>query len=213
MPVAPARKAGTWKMAYADFLTALMAFFLIMWLVSGVSPEDRAEIADYFHSKTTPAVAITTAAPDSPAGQLFTTLSQQPGLADAGDNVVLTTEADGVRIDLVDSAQRPLFDTGSGALTAAGRDLVALTSQALAPFDAPVSIEGHTDAFTGAGTYSNWDLSAERASEARRALTQAGLAASRIRAVSGLSDTQPLYPGQPHLSANRRISILVHTDG
>ena len=52
MPVAPARKAGTWKMAYADFLTALMAFFLLMWLISGVSADDRAEIADYFHNRT-----------------------------------------------------------------------------------------------------------------------------------------------------------------
>ena len=213
MPVAPARKTGTWKMAYADFLTALMAFFLIMWLISGVSADDRAEIAATFHHKAAPTVTMTAVLPNSTASQLISTLKAKSGLADAGDSVILTREADGVRIDLVDSARRPLFDSGSGAFTQDGLALATAAGEALSHFSEGVSIEGHTDAFSAVGSaYSNWELSADRANEARRALIAAGLAPSRIRAVTGLADTHPLDAGQPHLSANRRVSILVHTN-
>ena len=212
MPAAPARKAGTWKMAYADFLTALMAFFLLMWILSGVSPEGRDEIASYFNSNASPTAQASAVQPDSAAGRLFTALSQQSGLIEGGDSVVLAREADGVRIDLVDSARHPLFDSGSGAFTQEGIALAEAAGRVLTQFSEPVSIEGHTDAFSATGTaYSNWELSSDRANEARRALITAGLEPARIRAVTGLADTRPLDAGQPHLSANRRVSILVHT--
>ncbi|WP_430404546.1 flagellar motor protein MotB [Hyphomonas sp.] len=212
MPVAPARKTGTWKMAYADFLTALMAFFLLMWIVSGISPEGRDEIAKHFNINAAPTAQSASAETGSAAGRLFTALSQQSGLVAAGDSVVLAREADGVRIDLVDSARYPLFDSGSGAFTPAGLALAETTGRILTQFSESLSIEGHTDAFGGASfAYSNWELSSDRANEARRALIAAGLAPARIRAVTGLADTRPLLAGQPHLSANRRVSILVHT--
>lgn len=211
MPAAPARKPGTWKMAYADFLTALMAFFLLMWMVSGVSAEGRDEIARHFNSNAAPTAASATAEAGSAADRLFTALSRQSGLVAAGDSVVLAREAIGVRIDLVDSARNPLFDSGSGAFSPSGLALARTTGDILRQFSEPVSIEGHTDAFSaGSATYSNWELSSDRANEARRALIAAGLAPARIRAVTGLADTRPLQAGQPHLSANRRVSILVH---
>ena len=212
MPAAPARKTGTWKMAYADFLTALMAFFLLMWIISGVSPEGRDQIAKHFNSHAAPTAQSATEETDSAAGRLFTALSQQSGLVAAGDSVVFAREADGIRIDLVDSARNPLFDSGSGAFSAEGLALAETTGRILMQFSEPVSIEGHTDAFSGvSNAYSNWELSSDRANEARRALIAAGLAPARIRAVTGLADTRPLDAGQPHLSANRRVSILVHT--
>lgn len=211
MPAAPARKTGTWKMAYADFLTALMAFFLLMWIVSGISPEGRDEIAKHFNINAAPTAQSASAETGSAAGRLFTALSQQSGLVAARDSVVLAREADGVRIDLVDSARNPLFDSGSGAFTPAGLALAETTGRILTQFSESLSIEGHTDAFGGANfAYSNWELSSDRANEARRALIAAGLAPARIRAVTGLADTRPLLAGQPHLSANRRVSILVH---
>lgn len=211
MPAAPARKTGTWKMAYADFLTALMAFFLLMWIVSGISPEGRDEIAKHFNINAAPTAQSASAETGSAAGRLFTALSQQSGLVAARNSVVLAREADGVRIDLVDSARNPLFDSGSGAFTPAGLALAETTGRILTQFSESLSIEGHTDAFGGANfAYSNWELSSDRANEARRALIAAGLAPARIRAVTGLADTRPLLAGQPHLSANRRVSILVH---
>jgi len=214
MPVAPARKAGTWKMAYADFLTALMAFFLLMWLVAGVSPEDRAVIADYFHDRTSAAAAAAAEAGPSEADRVFSALSANPDLVAAGNSIVLTHEADGVRIDLVDSAERPLFDRADGRFTPAGLDLAQKTAGAIAVMDSAITLEGHTDAFPSlAPGYSNWELSSDRANEARRVFEAAGIAPERIRGVMGLADTRPLVPGQPHLPVNRRVSILVQSEG
>jgi chemotaxis protein MotB len=210
MPAPPARKMGTWKMAYADFLTALMAFFLLMWLVSGVSPDVRAAIAAEFKTKhlelASPAPAVPTEAAD-----LFSLLQLSETLKAAGESVILSVEPDGVRLDLVDTSGRPLFESASGALTAEGAALVAAAAETLAPLSNPLSIEGHTDAFslTAAG-YSNWELSSDRANEARRLLEAGGVAPARFMAVTGLSDTKPLDPGQPHLAQNRRISLKVH---
>jgi len=211
MPVLPARKMGTWKMAYADFLTALMAFFMLMWLVSGVSPESRAAIASEF--KTQSAAASAAALPKVPdeAAQLISLLQLSETLKHAGDSVILTAEPDGVRLDLVDTSGRPLFESASGALTAEGQALVSAAAATLAPLPNALSIEGHTDAFSlvKAG-YSNWELSSDRANQARRLLEAGGVTSERLRAVTGLSDTQPLNAGQPHLAQNRRISLKVH---
>jgi len=212
MPAPPARKMGTWKMAYADFLTALMAFFLLMWLVSGVSPEARAAIAAEFKTKPQEVASPALAVP-SEAADLLSLLQLSETLKAAGESVILSVEPDGVRLDLVDTAGRPLFETASGALTPEGAALVTAAAETLAPLSNPLSIEGHTDAFslTAAG-YSNWDLSSDRANEARRLLEAGGVAPARFRAVTGLSDTRPLDPGQPHLARNRRISLKVHLD-
>lgn len=210
MPAIPARKLGTWKMAYADFLTALMAFFLVMWMISGVSPEDRSAIAAKFKLKD--AAASAALAPEgSEAADLFTLLQLADALQAAGDSVQLTAEPDGVRLDLVDTAGRPLFESASGALSAEGIALVSAAAQTLAPLSNTVSIEGHTDAFSLTRTgYSNWELSSDRANEARRLLEAGGVQPARFMAVTGLADTKPLDPGQPHLALNRRISLKVH---
>ena len=214
MPVAPARKAGTWKLAYADFLTALMAFFLLMWLVSGVSAEDRTEIADYFHNRLPVASAAAAEAGPSKADRVFSALSRNPDLVAAGNSLVLTREADGVRIDLVDTAERPLFDRADGRFTPAGHDLAQKAAIAITATDSSITLEGHTDAFPSLTPgYSNWELSSDRANEARRVFEAAGIAPERIRGVAGLADTRPLVPGQPHLPVNRRVSILVQVEG
>lgn len=206
----PTRKTGTWKLAYADFLTALVAFFMLMWLVSGVSKEDRAVIASEFTGKPVSASTVTELAPSGAAG-LLALLQDADGLMAAGESVQLSSDAAGVRIELVDTAGRPLFETGSGALTAEGRALVEAAAMSLAALPYEISIEGHTDAFsmTGAAA-SNWELSSQRANEARRALEMAGFGTDQVKAVTGYADTRPLNAGQPHLAANRRISLQVH---
>ena len=206
----PTRKTGTWKLAYADFLTALVAFFMLMWLVSGVTKEDRAVIASEFTGKPVSASTITQMTP-SGAAELLALLQDAGGLKAAGESVQLSSDAAGVRIELVDTAGRPLFETGSGALTADGRALVEAAAMSLAALPHEISIEGHTDAFSMTGpAASNWELSSQRANEARRALEMAGLGTGRVKAVTGYADTRPLIAGQPHLAANRRISLQVH---
>jgi len=114
-------------------------------------------------------------------------------------------------MDLLDPEGRPLFESARGALTLEGRALVEAAAVTLADLPNALSIEGHTDAFGLAGAgYSNWELSSDRAHEARRLLTASGVADGRVRAVTGLADTQPLNPGEPHNARNRRISLKVH---
>ena len=215
-PVAPRRKMGTWKMAYADFLTALVAFFLVMWLVSGVSPDSRTMIADFFTGEDTVGTESSTLVDLRPSetARAFHKLTSNPVLAAASTSLQLTQEAQGVRIDLVDSEARPLFASENGELTDAGAALTRDLGAALSVMAGPVTIEGHTDAFPSAiPNRSNWDISSERANAARRVLVDSGVSPERVRAVTGLAATQPLNPGEPHLSANRRISILIHLDG
>ena len=214
-PAAPRRKMGTWKMAYADFLTALMALFLMLWLVSGVSPDSRSMIADHFTGKDTaaangPLVEIR----QSETFRLYETLRTDESLAAAGNNLQLIQAPDGIRLNLVDTDARPLFASESGALTEAGEALTLQLGQAISSLAGPITIEGHTDAFPSLdANRTNWDISSERANAARRILVSAGVSTDRVRAVTGLAGTRPLNPGEPHLSANRRISILLHSDG
>ena len=214
MPVAPARKAGTWKLAYADFLTALMAFFLLMWLISGVSAEDRAGIADWFHNRTPEAAGAAVSSGPSEADRVFSALSRNPDLVAAGNSLVLTREANGVRIDLVATAERPLFDRADGRFTPEGYELAQKVAATITAMSGTITLEGHTDAFPSLTPgYSNWELSSDRANEARRVFEATGITPERIRGVTGLADTRPLIPSQPHLPVNRRVSILLQFEG
>ena len=213
-PAAPARKMGTWKLAYADFLTALCAFFLVMWIVHGVSAEDKAELAQQFGGEAE-SVSLTAApTPDTSAFDLAEKLRADPGLLAFGSSVTITAEPNLIRIDLTDMATRPLFETGDGRLNQTGENLTNAAGRAISYLPVPVLIEGHTDSNPSLTQgYSNWELSADRANSARRIIEQAGVSPDRIRAVTGLADTRPLLSNTPDLPANRRISIvLVITD-
>ncbi|MEM7493717.1 MAG: OmpA family protein [Pseudomonadota bacterium] len=203
-PAALPRKSGTWKLAYADFLTALCAFFLIMWVVNGLSEEDRSELAVQFGSEGT------VAAVDMRALDLAEALRADPALSQYEGSVRVSYTALSVRIDLTDMANAPLFEIGDGQLNSRGQTLVSLAGHAIKTLDLPVTIEGHTDAHPSETPgYSNWELSAERANAARRLLLEGGVASDRIKAVIGLAETRPLVSDNPYLPANRRISILL----
>ena len=203
-PVALPRKTGTWKLAYADFLTALCAFFLIMWIVNGVSEEDRAALAEQF-GKEAVVASVDTRAQDLAAG-----LRADPVLAQYDGSVRITNTDLQVRIDLTDMERAPLFEIGEGRLNARGEALVTFAGTALKAFELPVTLEGHTDAHPSETPgYSNWELSADRANSARRLLIEGGVSPDRIRAVTGLAATLPLITENPYLPANRRISITL----
>ena len=209
-PAAPARKMGTWKLAYADFLTALCAFFLVMWIVHGVSTEDKATLAQQFGGDAEVTELAATPEPEMQATAVAQLLLADPALKKFASSVTITAEADLVRLELSDMAARPLFETGNGALNKTGVQLtrIAGTAVSILPFN--ILIEGHTDANPSlTPNYSNWELSSDRANSARKILTQVGVAPDRIRAVSGLADTRPLLQQSPHLPANRRISIVL----
>ena len=209
MPAASARKMGMWKLAYADFLTALCAFFLIMWIIHGVSSGERQAIAQQFGAKTAD-TALAATDPVLQAKTIAQLLREDAGFAAYASSVTITAEPDLVRIDLSDMTERPLFETGDGSLNATGEQLTRLAGAAIAILDFPIMIEGHTDSNPSlTAGYSNWELSSDRANSARRLLIEAGVAAHRIRGVSGLADTRPLLEHAPQDGANRRISIVL----
>lgn len=207
-PAASARKLGTWKLAYADFLTALCAFFLIMWIIHGVSKDERQTLAQQFGASA----AATSFAEQAPSlsHTIADSLRTNPELAAFGSSVTITEDAHVIRIELSDMAERPLFETGDGALNDTGAQLTRIAGQAIAALPLFVTIEGHTDAHPSRTIgYSNWELSADRANSARRLLIEAGVSESRIQGVTGLAHTRPLLQNAPENAANRRISIVL----
>jgi len=233
---------GAWKVAYADFMTAMMAFFLLMWLLSMVVPEKRAGVEQYFKEfslfdkqssldvrqggamipdQDKPPVPqrdqLTEAAehgkqPAIQPEQLKTRLQEAMSLnlPDVKDQIAVDVTETGVRIQLGYNDEDPLFAKGSPELTAKGRKAIQFIAAQLKALPNKVEVEGHTDAinFSG-GKYTNWELSTARASSARVALEQGGLADDRLARVSGFASTQLLYPDNPADPRNRRISILV----
>ncbi len=287
-----AHHGGAWKVAYADFVTAMMAFFLVMWLVTAVSKEQRAAIFDYFKNPSMEPGKSSRPAPGQmgPGGASTSPINLHGGLdamrtristvKDMGataaiapqrgeqtkdgaspqpvseeqkrklelqvlqaeqeaerkkleslmvelreavdhsqalkpykDQLLLDITPEGVRIQIVDAQNRPMFDIGSARL----RDYTVLILRELAKYLASVSnrvsLTGHTDVrpYPGNGGYSNWELSADRANAARRALIGGGLPDEKIARVVGLASSVLFDKTSPENPINRRISIVVMT--
>lgn len=208
MPCAPARRTGMWKIAYADFLTALMAFFLVLWLVTGVSQDEKEELAQYFTGPKAAAASTVfeASAQDRAEAGLGAALSAL--IADGRASMI--REGDALRLEIMDRSSAPIFDNGASGFNETGAATMKTVAQALVSTGAAFSIEGHTDAFPALGSgRSNWEVSSERAQAARRLLVENGVSQARILGVTGRADTQPLRPTEPHLPANRRVSILI----
>lgn len=209
-PRAPGPRLGNWKLAYADFLTALVALFLVLWLVSDAPAGGRADIAGYFRGEAEAAEPMSPTSAETNAARLAEALRATRRLEGLSHRLQILAVGDRVRIDLMDRLSDPLFESGGAVLTDSGRQAVADLAAALQSGDWPVEIEGHTDAFPAPDTGpDNWSLSSARAHEARKALLAAGLAEDRIRAITGLADTLPLRPEEPHLAANRRVTLIL----
>ena len=227
---------GAWKVAYADFVTAMMAFFLLLWLLSMTSDEKRARISDYFQhfslytesgssfmsgadddifKNTTAgsAKALTELEGDDEiAENIKKSLSKAiaDNLGDLEEQVLIEKVKDGIRIHLTDNEGSTMFQSGSNEMTLKAKEVLKIIGENIRSLKNRVSIEGHTDAipFTGKN-YSNWELSTERASAARRELEANGLDPKRLISVAGFADTDPLIENDPNDARNRRISIIL----
>ncbi|MEF7613608.1 flagellar motor protein MotB [Aquincola sp. MAHUQ-54] len=253
---------GAWKIAYADFVTAMMAFFLLMWLLGSTTEGDKKGIADYFQSPLRVALQAggsgsgdsshvlkgggqdltrTTgqvkrgdiAAPRATVNlqalkeeqiraeharleDLKRKVEQKIGsnhkLAPLASQIRLDMTRDGLRIQIVDDQNRPMFDSGSATVKPYMRDLLREIGTVLAEVPNRLTLEGHTDAHSfsaGDRGYSNWELSADRANASRRELVAGGLPDDRVLRVQGLSSSTLFMPGEPYHPQNRRISIIV----
>ena len=263
---------GAWKVAYADFVTAMMAFFLVMWLVASVNKEQRAAIFEYFRNPSmeqgqstravkgangpggastspinlhggmdAPKTAVKKAETGLAAGSQATlpdvesaqrvaaeaerrqleslmedlrkAIDQSPVLRAFKDQLLLDITPEGLRIQIVDAQNRPMFDLGSSKL----KDYTGTILHELAGYLNSVpnrlSLSGHTDTtpYIAQNGYTNWDLSADRANAARRALEAGGLHADKVARVIGLSSAVLFDRENSRNPINRRISIIVMT--
>jgi chemotaxis protein MotB len=233
---------GAWKVAYADFVTAMMAFFLVMWIV-GLSKPTREAIAAYFKhptlfskgggkrllgagdtppiAKSAPVVALsgdkakTEAQFKAKADAILKDLQKTPEFRGLGDSIQVRLTNEGLRIELLEKTSSLFFGTGSARLNPRTVHLLGVVAKELSELKSPIIVEGHTDSspLNGSHGYSNWELSADRANAARRAMEEHGLHSGQVLAVRGYADRKLLRPDDPTHFSNRRVSILVAYSG
>ena len=265
---------GAWKVAYADFVTAMMAFFLLMWLINTTTPEQKRGVADYFapasisesrsgaggilagtalgedgarNSGTTELVReLAPKAPKKPersedggkqggasedvsesamqqalarreemafqsaAESLRQAMQDMPELAELSKNLIVDQTPEGLRIQIVDQEGRSMFEPGSAVPRPRTVVLLRAVAQIINRLPNRISISGHTDSspVTAKG-YSNWDLSFARANAARQILEENHVPNERIYQVTGKAGSEPLFPDDPEMPGNRRVSIVL----
>ena len=225
---------GAWKVAYADFVTAMMALFIVLWIV-GQNNSVKSAVSAYFKDPTVftqgsggagilpdgapkQQPAPSTSAPaemetlKAEAKKIENVISSTPAFSKFKDKVQVTLTKDGLRIELVEDTTGLFFDVGSAQVKAETVQLLAMIAAEIGKLPNKVVIEGYTDArpYTGMG-YSNWELSTERANAARKILEEKGLKRDQILEVRGFADRNLKHPDKPTDASNRRVSILVAT--
>lgn len=235
---------GSWKIAYADFVTAMMAFFLLMWLLSLLNKYQLQGIAEYFnkplkdvikskpkqeeapeppsHVKKPPTKAKEKPQPGMGDKQaqleaikkdLETKLQTQPELKQFKNQLNFTVTADGLKIELRDLENKPMFTTGKADFDNYAKPLLTWLGKELNQYPNQVMIVGHTDAAPyRSPDYTNWELSVDRANATRRSLVKNGMEPAKILRVVGVGDTKPLDAEHILNPSNRRIEIIVLTD-
>lgn len=266
--IAGGHHGGAWKIAFADFATAMMAFFLVMWLMSSATPEQKKAISGYFQDpigyteSASPYVidlgGTPTPAPDrtlnpelkdAPDAQeasvdaedtpeqmeakqaeqlaeqveqerlemllqeLQTKVDENPQLQKFKDQILFEITQDGLRIQIMDAENRPMFDLGSARLQPYFEDILLILAETIKEVPNKISVSGHTDAkpFAGQAEFGNWELSANRANAARRALTAGGYPNERVARVVGYASSALFDRNDPLNPVNRRIDIIVLT--
>jgi len=267
---------GAWKVAYADFVTAMMAFFLLLWLLNATTNEQKQGLSQYFQPQTVtsgdesgnagllgglavtaignlrsagspPSVtmpipsaggpneqrgkadaALTSESPNPDStnfearrreeeafqqaqADLRLAVDQNKELSEFQDSLLIDETPEGLRIQLIDRDKATMFKPGSAVFTPYFKALLQIITRIVVRFPNQVSISGHTDSapLPSGATYSNWELSGDRANSARRTMVGAGLPDDRIADVVGRADTEHLFPKEPNAASNRRVSILL----
>ena len=214
---------GAWKVAYADFVTAMMALFIVLWLMNA-SKQVQLAVGGYFKDPRGLAKVVGTnknGAGDYVAlkkedmqklkDELLRSIHHLDPLDKLKSQIEITITQEGLRIELMESAKGTFFELGSAKPTPALTELLTVLSQELGKLPNRLSIEGHTDSmpYSGSRTYDNWDLSSDRANEARRMMQSEGIQPGQVSQVRGFADQRLRLPQQPEDPSNRRISLIV----
>jgi chemotaxis protein MotB len=217
---------GAWKVAYADFVTAMMSLFIVLWLMSS-SEKVKKAVAGYFNDPKGTANLLGTTISGNGVEvtqndenlkrlkeKLESEIKAKLELQKLTKQIEITITAEGLRIELLEDKNGTFYQSGSARLSANGQELLALLAAELKTLPNQLLIEGHTDAaqYSSDGSYSNWELSADRANAARRLLQQDGVRSDQVTQVRGYADQFLRVKSNPYDPSNRRISILVKND-
>ena len=218
-------RGGAWKVAYADFVTALMALFIVLWLMSA-GKETREAISSYFKDPRGYAhlggsgqagngqgIAVDTSNVRDLQHRLQAAMAQLPGFQQFRKFVQFSVTGEGLRVELLESEGGMFFQTGNARPSSYGDRLLGMLAGELGRLPNHIVIEGHTDArpyrSTAPGAYTNWELSVDRANAARRLLLAAGVPPAQIAEIRGYAERQALIASDPHDSRNRRVSVIL----
>jgi chemotaxis protein MotB len=214
---------GAWKVAYADFVTAMMALFIVLWLMNTSEPVKKA-IAGYFRdpsghsnqngsgqSGASENIGIGKDDMSKLKDKLQAAIRQTPAVSKLKDQVQMTVTGEGLRIELLESAVNTFFETGNAQPTPSGKEMLELLASELGKLPNRLSVEGHTDSkpYVSANGYSNWELSSDRANAARKLTQQSGVRPDQVADVRGYADQRLRKPEDPTSASNRRVSIVV----
>jgi chemotaxis protein MotB len=217
---------GAWKVAYADFVTAMMALFIVLWLMNS-SERVKKAVAGYFNDpRGTANLLGTTMSGNGVAIEVHSEslqllkekleqeIKERKELEKLSKQIEITITPEGLRIELLEDKNGTFYQSGSAQLSESGQELLALLASELKTLPNSLLIEGHTDAtqYSSDANYSNWELSADRANSARRLLQQDGVRRDQVMQVRGYADQLLRVKGNPADPSNRRISILVKND-
>ena len=218
---------GAWKVAYADFVTAMMALFIVLWLMNS-SKQVQEAVGGYFKDPTGKAKMV--GSDQAGSGENFAlskddmpklkeelqkAARQLPNFDALKNHIQMTISSEGLRIELSESETGTFFDSGSAQPTPNGREILTLLAKQLGQLPNKIFIEGHTDSkpFGRGGNFTNWELSANRANQCRQLMQANGVRPDQVSQVRGYADQSlrdPLHPEDPR---NRRISVIVrYTD-
>lgn len=231
---------GAWKVAYADFVTAMMALFIVLWLLTQTDQSSKATISQYFRTGTLPGGTLMLgtpagsnppvpinifdsgstggASPDASLDALSKSIKKllndthsDPELKGMLQHIAIRDTNEGVLIELIDGSDNFLFPVASSDLKPGAVQFLSKLAPMLGKLKNKLEIHGHTDArpFEKGAKKTNWELSFERANEARRVLEQHGVPVGRVATVQAHADSQLFNKEDPFAPENRRLSILI----
>jgi chemotaxis protein MotB len=214
---------GAWKVAYADFVTAMMALFIVLWLMNSSDAVKKA-IAGYFRDPAGnkqgqgtgqagvgESLSLAQADMSQLKAKLQDAMKRLPELDKLKDQVQMTVTGEGLRIELMESETGTFFESGIAQPTGEGREMLEMLAAETGRLHYNLAIEGHTDSrpYVGRANYTNWELSADRANFARRIMEASGLNPNQVIEIRGFADQHLKNPDDPAAACNRRISVIV----
>ena len=215
---------GAWKVAYADFVTAMMALFIVLWLLSSSEQVQKA-VGGYFsdpQGKTkdignglkgagSESLAVRKDDMNQLKDKLEQAIKSTTAFQKIKEHVIFTITAEGLRVELVEGDKDTFFETGSPHPTDFGKELLSALAEEIGKLPNRVTMEGHTDSkpYKGFGDYTNWELSADRANAARRWMQGTGMRLDQVTQVRGFADQSLRDPAHPDSGSNRRVTLII----